>query len=125
MKYCSLLFCLFLLWSCGQNANQPENPAAPGFNQANSDAKAIALADAVMEAQGGRQAWDETRFLDWNFFGRRRLLWDKQENKVRILASARRELETLANNPAQVISALLALVDFQQRLHQVGVVTLV
>ena len=60
------------------------NPAAPGFNEANSDEKAIAIADEVMTAMGGRKYWDETRYLVWNFFGRRKLFWDKQSGNVRI-----------------------------------------
>lgn len=60
------------------------NPAADGFNAEASDETAIQWADKVMEAMGGRESWDTTRFLHWNFFGRRTLLWDKQEGKVRI-----------------------------------------
>lgn len=60
------------------------NPAAAGFNVANSDQKAIDIADEVMEAMGGRKSWDETRYLVWNFFGRRKLFWDKHTGKVRI-----------------------------------------
>jgi hypothetical protein len=60
------------------------NPAAEGFNWADSDPRAIALADSVMVANGGRQAWDQTRYLRWNFFGRRQLTWDKWGNRVRI-----------------------------------------
>ncbi|MFK7970302.1 MAG: DUF6503 family protein [Bacteroidia bacterium] len=60
------------------------NPAAEGFNAAESDPEAIALADSVMKAMGGRRAWDNTRFIRWNFFGRRQLTWDKVGNKVRI-----------------------------------------
>ena len=60
------------------------NPAAEGFNEAASDAKAIAIADEVMEALGGRKAWDDTRYIRWTFFGRRTLLWDKQTGNVRI-----------------------------------------
>ena len=41
---------------------------------------------------GGRQAWDETRFLTWSFFGRRRHLWDKQTGDIRI-EGADRETE--------------------------------
>jgi len=37
-----------------------------------------------MEAMGGRRAWDTTRYLHWNFFGARRLLWDKEKGRVRI-----------------------------------------
>lgn len=60
------------------------NPPAPGFDVANSDPAAIELADSVMEAMGGRRNWDNTRFISWNFFGRRDLMWDKREGKVRI-----------------------------------------
>ncbi len=61
-----------------------DNPAAPGFDLQGSDPEAIALADRVMEALGGRAAWNDTRFITWNFFGRRRHLWDKQTGDVRI-----------------------------------------
>ena len=60
------------------------NPPAPGFNAADSDARAIEIADQVMAAMGGRQAWDDTRYLTWNFFGRRRHLWDKLTGDVRV-----------------------------------------
>lgn len=62
----------------------PDNPPAPGFNLAASDPEAVILADSVMGAMGGRQAWDKTRYLYWNFFGRRSLLWDKHQERVRI-----------------------------------------
>jgi len=61
-----------------------QNPPAKGFNAAGSDAKAIAIADQVMDAMGGRKAWDATRYITWNFFGRRTLLWDKKAGQVRI-----------------------------------------
>ena len=85
-----LLFAyLFLVLACQNEAvvkieKIDSNPAAPGFNAAASDAKAIALADSVMLAMGGRKAWDQTRYLAWNFFGRRHLLWDKHTGRVRI-----------------------------------------
>ena len=60
------------------------NPPAPGFNAAGSDPHAIAIADEVMEAMGGRQAWDETCYLTWNFFGRRKHYWNKCTGDVRI-----------------------------------------
>ena len=60
------------------------NPAAPGFNMTESDAKAIEIADLVMKAMGGRQAWDATRCIEWNFFGSRKLIWDKHEGVARI-----------------------------------------
>ncbi|MEO0733332.1 MAG: hypothetical protein AAFZ52_10895, partial [Bacteroidota bacterium] len=60
------------------------NPAAPGFNAADSDRKAIVLADSIVKHHGGRPAWDATRFIRFNFFGVRTLNWDKQESRVRI-----------------------------------------
>lgn len=60
------------------------NPEASGFNNAASDARAIEIADQVMNAMGGRAAWDQTRYIKWNFFGARKLLWDKYTGWVRI-----------------------------------------
>lgn len=60
------------------------NPPALGFNLDDSDVEAIAIADDVMEAMGGYKNWKETRYISWNFFGRRSLLWDKWTGDVRI-----------------------------------------
>lgn len=86
----SFLWCFvgvaWLAFGCQQdNDNQStNNPPAAGFDLANSDPAAIELADSVMAAMGGRQNWDRTRFISWNFFGRRDLTWDKMEGNVRI-----------------------------------------
>ena len=66
-----------------------ENPPAPGFNLAGSDAEAIALADQVMERLGGREAWDGTRYITWSFFGNRRHVWDKYTGDIRVEGSDR------------------------------------
>jgi hypothetical protein len=79
---CCLLL-VFFAYST-QLCAQSKNPAASGFNETGSDPKAIAIADEVMNALGGRKAWDGTRYIQWNFFGRRTLLWDKKESMVRI-----------------------------------------
>ncbi len=60
------------------------NPPAEGFDLAGSDAKAIEIADRVMAAMGGRDAWDATRYLRWRFFGRRLHVWDKHAGRIRI-----------------------------------------
>ena len=60
------------------------NPPAEGFNETASDERAMQLADSVMQAMGGRTAWDTTRYFAWDFFGQRSLLWDKQTGDVRI-----------------------------------------
>ena len=80
MRYIVVL--VALIWaSCGRPIY---NPSAPGFNLYDSDREAVAIADDVMEAMGGRRAWDQTRHFGWNFFGRRHLVWDKQTGDVRI-----------------------------------------
>jgi hypothetical protein len=86
-----LLFCALI--ACSPNQTQEEekvetasNPAVEGFDLNNSDKQAIAWADATMKAMGGRQKWDQTRFISWNFFNRRDLIWDKYTGRVRIEA---------------------------------------
>lgn len=65
-------------------AQDDPDPPAEGFNADESDVAAIALADLTMKAMGGRQAWDQTRYIAWNFFGSRRHIWDKHTGNVRI-----------------------------------------
>jgi hypothetical protein len=62
----------------------PANPPCAGFDAAGSDPRAIAIADEVMQAMGGRAAWDKARVLCWNFFGRRSHVWDKQSGDYRL-----------------------------------------
>lgn len=64
--------------------SEDKNPAAAGFDLAGSDKKAIEIADEVMEAMGGRENWDKTRYFTWNFFGARTLWWDKVSGDVRV-----------------------------------------
>ena len=64
-------------------ATQPNAPRR-AFDLEGSDAKAIELADAVMAKMGGRRAWNETRYIVWNFFGQRLHIWDKHSGRVRI-----------------------------------------
>ncbi len=65
-------------------AKDQVNPPAKGLNIRDSDPAAIALADLTMKAMGGRKAWDETRYITWNFFGSRKHVWDKLTGDVRI-----------------------------------------
>ena len=60
------------------------NTPMPGFDLQGSDTQAIALADSVMKAVGGRNQWDMTHYLRWTFLGKRSLTWDKWGEKVRI-----------------------------------------
>jgi len=87
--YVLLTSLIFAGLSCESNNTENTwedygNPAAEGFNLEASDAEAIAIADEVMEANGGREAWDNTRYICWSFFGRDDLVWDKWTGNVRI-----------------------------------------
>lgn len=84
-----LMASIAMLFSSCEQTNQSrsdnwDNPPAPGFDIEHSDPAAVELADSVMAAMGGRDNWDNTRFISWNFFGRRNLVWDKQQGDVRI-----------------------------------------
>ena len=87
---CSWAIIVGLCCSCQPKpesaASEPvaANPAAEGFDMVNSDEQAIAIADQVMDAMGGRASWDQTRYLCWDFFGNRHLIWDKESGNVRI-----------------------------------------
>ncbi len=83
-------FGLCLFFSCQPvdnvgNTSSEENPAAPGFLAAESDPQAIQIADQVMQAMGGRAAWDAVDTLAWNFFGKRDLVWSKKSGDVVII----------------------------------------
>jgi len=90
-----ILICMLSLWACQTPATTSQvdtspnmegivNEVAPGFDLENSDPKAIAVADEVMAAMGGRYHWDQTDHICWNFFGRRSLIWSKKTGNVRI-----------------------------------------
>lgn len=104
MKNIILLTCLAVLLSFSLSAQlaREENPPAAGFNLQESDAKAMQIADEVMKAMGGRQNWDNTRYVVWNFFGRRKLLWDKWQGDVRIEADSTIYLVNINNNTGKV-----------------------
>ncbi len=79
----NIIFLLLAILTACQTS-QNANPPSPGFNETESDVKAIEVADRVMEAMGGRKAWDQTRCIEWDFFGSRKLIWDKKTGLVRI-----------------------------------------
>ena len=77
-----------IFFSCGKPETPveltPLNPHAKGFNLEESDSLAIQWADACMQAMGGRKKWDSLKYVAWNFFGARDLVWDKNNGRVRI-----------------------------------------
>ena len=104
----SSLTALILLAACvGARAQtsappRPSFPAAPSFPgavsmpRAASDARATAIADRVMDALGGKAAWDATRFLRFGFgseregkFVGRTHTWDKWTGRYRVEGQTR------------------------------------
>jgi hypothetical protein len=86
-----LLLAIVFLVSCQngikstkQSASANHYPAAVGFNSDDSDTAAIIIAEQVMNAQGGYDNWQHTHYIQWTFFGKRTLLWDKFSGNVRI-----------------------------------------
>ena len=69
----------FALTSCSESSVYP---ASEGFNAKGSDKKAIEIVDRMMEKLGGWEAWKNTRFLAWTYFGQYQI-WDKQESLFR------------------------------------------
>ena len=57
-----------------------EGPSLPG----QIDPEARAIAESVMQAMGGHDAWDATRHIAWKFFGGRQHYWDKNTGNIRI-----------------------------------------
>jgi len=86
------IFIGFVFSSCNEEPNPEnesiveieENPAHENFDMLHSDKKAIEVADKVMKSMGGRENWDNTKFLKWNFFGQRLHYWNKETGDIRI-----------------------------------------
>jgi hypothetical protein len=71
----SLVVALLFLPGVSRAQNAPETPSAK------------AVADQVMQALGGRQAWDATHFIRFTFAGRRTHTWDKWTGRHRLEGS--------------------------------------
>lgn len=79
MKRIGLGFLLTLFLLC-----HLQFTVAPAGSPGASDPRAIKIAKEVIKAMGGQKAWNNAHYLSWNFFGRRKLVWDKWKNVVRI-----------------------------------------
>jgi len=62
-------------------------PAAPAL--AASDPEAVKIAERTLEAMGGGDAWQATRFLRFNFFGFRLHHWDRYTGRHRLEGETR------------------------------------
>ncbi|MBK0403289.1 hypothetical protein I5M27_09850 [Adhaeribacter sp. BT258] len=76
------IFSFLFLAGCNGGGSKEVYPAQPGFNEEGSDKKALEIADKMMEALGGYDAWQNTRYIAWTFFGQYNI-WDKKESLFR------------------------------------------
>lgn len=81
-------------------AGIPTTAEPPATETPDSDPLALVVADRLMDALGGREAWESTRYLRFGFFGRRHHLWDKHLGRHRV------EGETRDGEPYVVIHRL-------------------
>jgi hypothetical protein len=73
-----------LACQAGSRGAASANPPCAGFDMAGSDPRALAIADQVMQALGGRAAWDKARILCWTYLSRRKHTWDKWTGDYRL-----------------------------------------
>ncbi len=74
-----LLVPFFLSWTPGCAGPESE----PGSASASQE-QARVIAEEVMEALGGRESWDDTRYIRFSFFGFRTHYWDKSTGRYRV-----------------------------------------
>ena len=86
----------------------------PSF-AADSDPRAVALAESVLGRMGGRPAWEQTRFLRWRFFGRRLHHWDRWTGDVRIESDTRLVLMNIHRKTGRVWEDGVELTDTAAR----------
>ncbi|WP_460981506.1 hypothetical protein [Spirosoma fluminis] len=82
-----LLFLLLVTVSVSMAFPQPKKTAPPPAlvsELAGSDPRAVQIADEVLNAMGGRKAWENTHLIAWTFAGMRKFVWDKWTGNVRI-----------------------------------------
>lgn len=77
LQYFPLLFLLLSL-ACKNDTPTTVSTSVESMVLGSGDEKSIAIAEKVMLANGGEEAWENTRYIKWNFFGSRRHIWDKQ-----------------------------------------------
>lgn len=67
----------------------PRAEAQPADSARGSDPRAVALAEATLEAMGGAEAWEHTRYLRFEFFGFRAHHWDRHTGRHRLEGQTR------------------------------------
>lgn len=82
---CALTFMAALTFAaCSADGGSGESVQAAAAETTSSRARALAIADEVMEAVGGLENWDATRFITWVNHGKRLEVWDKLTGDIRV-----------------------------------------
>lgn len=89
-KRSATVFATFFVLSAAAAA---ADPSRVHVNEG-SDPRAIEIAQATVAVMGGWDALDATRYVSWNFFGRRQHYWDRHSGDLRI-ESARDDIRTV------------------------------
>lgn len=53
-----------------------------GQVSSNSDKREKEIVEQCLTAMGGEEAWNNTKSIQWDFFGRRKLSWDKWSQEL-------------------------------------------
>ncbi len=129
--------CVCLVLGCGSptqrdQKDQPPVEVGPRVKvSADSDPRAIEIAKAVLEKMGGQRGWDGTRFVSWNFFGRRTHVWDratgdqrlelpKDEERFQILKNVEARVGRVWRNRAE-IGDPEEIAEWLQRAHEIWI----
>ena len=126
VHFALLFFVFFGIYSCSEEPTTSKGELATVEERVSGDVKAFELAEKVLEAAGGREAWDNTRYIHWNFFGMRELLWDKWEQKVRIDSKSPRieailDLKTKEGTIRSALSNKLGKDVLRQKVYEIWV----
>lgn len=85
-----------------------------------SDPRAVLIAEEVLDALGGRAAWDRARVLEWNFFGRRSHVWDKWTGDYRLDDGTKVVLMNLNTGVGRVFEDGVEVADADERTKELA-----
>jgi len=85
-----LLFILIGLAGCFDPDNETVKKGNKDLPAASGDDKALALAQRVVAASGGKENWDQIPYISFDYFGRRYWFWDKANGRYRVESPPRK-----------------------------------
>lgn len=115
-----LLGLLLALAAASCAGTRPRDERAAASLKRGSDETAVELAEQVLLALGGADAWDETRIVTWTFFGRRNHVWDKSLNDYRLEEGPKVVLMNLDSGLGRVWEGGVEIEDAQRRAKELA-----